>query len=596
MQDSKELPSTTSTVPGDLFDSKDKITLVSPKSSASASSEETSESTISSGSPTQQGYASSSHSDDTSNTSLMGLTPRKHSREDDPAYEDQPLIEYINLPSKFPSPATERYPRIDETDSNVTLVREHHAVREPQELAFAPNPRVGITEGNSPYSSSRKEGDSALVPEAPSQEDSPIFTLEQMRYSREPPERDENISTPMRHYSPHQVNQTDYYRNGNYSPDNLRRPSNDSTISSKTASNILGTPYRRTRRSDEYLDGYDEMGRRRGINGNFDDPYGLNSGADGQSHSAPEVQGSKNGSYNDFSSRASDDSCICRKNAAKRKNTGTHHMEHYRTRSNTPHRSRPQARDQCYENCNCCHCNKYDMRSDSYPCDDSFSCYSDSSKNSNMIDLAYQNNDEYMDLVQELEDTLSQRNKERVRRTMREFEIMSSQNKNLEKPIFDDDEPAHDGKLNKLQRRKGLQTHRKDCRCKSQEPHRREMPEVEHRCVDYAAERDNGDYYEQKRTNSGYVENVVRNMDPNPSIPDQTRKFPKFKRSQCCTRWQMDPRTGEWFKVYDEYEQRAMQSGRCMYDDRGMDRHQKHARCHDRRTCSDRYCKCKYSN
>lgn len=281
----------------------------------------------------------------------------------------------------------------------------------------------------------------------------------------------------------------------------------------------------------------------------------------------------------------------------KRKSTGTHHLEHYRTRSNTPRRSQQYGRDQYYENHNCCNC-RHEYPSDNYPCDDDFSSYSDSSKNSNVIDLAYQNNDEYLELVHELEDTLSQRNKERVRRTMREFEIMSSQNKNLEKPIFDDEEPLHKPKPSRLHRRKAP-CRTDTCRCKSQEPRHHEMPDMEHehRCRDYPPERDPREYYEQRRTSSsGYVENVVRNMDPNPCIPEQSRKYPKFKRSQCSTRWQMDQRTGEWFKVYDEYEQRAMQSSRCMYDDREVERPIKHLRHHDRRTCSDRYCKCKYSD
>lgn len=55
-------------------------------------------------------------------------------------------------------------------------------------------------------------------------------------------------------------------------------------------------------------------------------------------------------------------------------------------------------------------------------------------------DLPYQNNDDYLDLVQELEETLHSRNRNRVKRAMHEFESRSKQNKPLEKPIIDYDE------------------------------------------------------------------------------------------------------------------------------------------------------------
>lgn len=54
--------------------------------------------------------------------------------------------------------------------------------------------------------------------------------------------------------------------------------------------------------------------------------------------------------------------------------------------------------------------------------------------------LPYQNNDDYLDLVQELEETLHSRNRNRVKRAMHEFESRSKQNKPLERPIIDYDE------------------------------------------------------------------------------------------------------------------------------------------------------------
>lgn len=57
-------------------------------------------------------------------------------------------------------------------------------------------------------------------------------------------------------------------------------------------------------------------------------------------------------------------------------------------------------------------------------------------------DLPYQNNEEYLDLVQELEETLQNRSKNRVHRAMREFEHRSRYNKPLEKPIINYDETS----------------------------------------------------------------------------------------------------------------------------------------------------------
>ncbi|KAJ8955684.1 hypothetical protein NQ318_008555 [Aromia moschata] len=58
------------------------------------------------------------------------------------------------------------------------------------------------------------------------------------------------------------------------------------------------------------------------------------------------------------------------------------------------------------------------------------------------FDLPYQNSDDYLELVQELEETLQSRNRNRVRRAMQEFEHRSRCNKPLDQPILNYDETS----------------------------------------------------------------------------------------------------------------------------------------------------------
>lgn len=71
--------------------------------------------------------------------------------------------------------------------------------------------------------------------------------------------------------------------------------------------------------------------------------------------------------------------------------------------------------------------------------DDDISC-SDLCSSFEYPDLVYQHTEEYLDLVNELGETLSLRNKKRVETTIREFEFLSRQNKTLNKPLFDDED------------------------------------------------------------------------------------------------------------------------------------------------------------
>lgn len=57
-------------------------------------------------------------------------------------------------------------------------------------------------------------------------------------------------------------------------------------------------------------------------------------------------------------------------------------------------------------------------------------------------DLTYQNNEDYLDLVQELQETLHNRSRNRVHRAMKEFEHRSKYNKPLERPIINYDETS----------------------------------------------------------------------------------------------------------------------------------------------------------
>uniref|UniRef100_A0A6P7FT66 Myb-like protein D isoform X2 n=1 Tax=Diabrotica virgifera virgifera TaxID=50390 RepID=A0A6P7FT66_DIAVI len=57
-------------------------------------------------------------------------------------------------------------------------------------------------------------------------------------------------------------------------------------------------------------------------------------------------------------------------------------------------------------------------------------------------DLPYQNSDQYINLVQELEEKLQSRNKSRVQRTLQEFERRSRLNKPLEKPVINYEETS----------------------------------------------------------------------------------------------------------------------------------------------------------
>lgn len=101
----------------------------------------------------------------------------------------------------------------------------------------------------------------------------------------------------------------------------------------------------------------------------------------------------------------------------------------------------------CSMKCNC-HCgdfnNFYDQQQYNLKARRNPICYCQSDDEDEYYNdnLQYQNRDDYYELVQELEDTLVNRNRNRVRRAMHEFEQRSRMNRPLERPITNYDEPS----------------------------------------------------------------------------------------------------------------------------------------------------------
>ncbi|KAF2893369.1 hypothetical protein ILUMI_12803 [Ignelater luminosus] len=208
-----------------------------------------------------------------------------------------------------------------------------------------------------------------------------------------------------------------------------------------------------------------------------------------------------------------------------------------------------------------CTCNNFEISSNNEGSrrimDDEASYDSGCSGRSEFPDLVYQNTNEFMDLVNELGETLSQRNKARVRKAMREFEIMSSQNKNLEKPVFDSDS---DERLH-IQRRRRI-----PCPACSRCQKKRsceQQPFYNTRFTTICTKRDTNTSRCPSMVGSpshpqeahGYVNRVVRYMDDNNTRTNTMPESPKFHKKVGNPHWELNPRTGEWFKIYNGYYQ-----------------------------------------
>lgn len=160
----------------------------------------------------------------------------------------------------------------------------------------------------------------------------------------------------------------------------------------------------------------------------------------------------------------------------------------------------------------------------------------------NDVDLAYQQGGRYPELIDELEESITQRNKERFQKSMRHFEMLSRNNGSYESSFMDDED---------------------DYMCKPQRPKSRDRQSLTQRPLRVSSE----DRYKNLQTkneylakrpafqptpftrSAGYVEKVVKYMDPNVSA-DQN-KLAKLRSKVCSTRWELDPRSGEWYKVCD---------------------------------------------
>ncbi|KAJ8924160.1 hypothetical protein NQ315_006944 [Exocentrus adspersus] len=207
-----------------------------------------------------------------------------------------------------------------------------------------------------------------------------------------------------------------------------------------------------------------------------------------------------------------------------------------KTRSQRP-TPRPKLRDgpcSCNGGCRCCIKPRpkppvyrppvYETSSSEGADDDEESDYY--SPRPNNPELPYQNSDDYLDLVQELEETLQSRNRNRVRRAMQEFERRSKYNKPLEKPIIDYDQTS-ESEEPIIQKITQLTCEKKRC------------------CA--------GDMCVCRRETR--PKPVVREMNPRPRVRAGSATFKnQQQRVGGKTRWQMDTNSGEWYKVCDNQQ------------------------------------------
>ncbi|XP_050305805.1 uncharacterized protein LOC126742959 isoform X2 [Anthonomus grandis grandis] len=117
-------------------------------------------------------------------------------------------------------------------------------------------------------------------------------------------------------------------------------------------------------------------------------------------------------------------------------------------------RPRPPQGGRCVEQCTCGMAQSHEAYGEQYD-------YSNRGS-SNTADLPYQNNEEYLELVQELQDTLHTRTSNRVKKAREAFENRSKQNKPLEKPVINYDE-TDESEEPIMRRIDQLRTDRKMC-------------------------------------------------------------------------------------------------------------------------------------
>lgn len=134
--------------------------------------------------------------------------------------------------------------------------------------------------------------------------------------------------------------------------------------------------------------------------------------------------------------------------------------------------------------------------------------------------LAYQNNEDYLDLVQELEETLQNRSRNRVHRTMREFEHRSRYNKPLEKPIINYDETSES-----------------------------EEPIIQKICYLTDKKRKKTSYLPCKKPPNDEVYYRPGRQSKSPRPRSKSPPYLRRTAKRDNTHWQLDQKTGEWYKV-----------------------------------------------
>lgn len=451
--------------------------------------------------------------------------------------------------------STEPLPDLDSTDSDITLLDEKSGIK----------PRVQFAVNLS--------GDPAAIPsrsiEHPQAQNqmnaddanrSPSTKI----YSREPPERDESQSA-MRDYSNQAIPR--------YQSTHNAHSKSDSSVVFKNRSNKPEDYF-----NTSLIDATTSSAHRE-----YDDSTSSNLR---ETTALQKYQPMPCEYAVDDDGMCTESTCPHRRRDSSPCLEGTHHIKHYRSRRCE---KKP---DNC---CACPKCKCYHYQMCAYTTDeDQTTSFSNTSLATDFMDLPYQHNNEYLGLVHELEDTLSARNKERVRKTMREFEYLSRHNKSLKKPIFDDDDEElsntetyrrtkkkrHQSKSRRRPRSASVSKNRncgcqrKDCICGFS---RRALDECDRRLAAVPS-------------NAGYKGHV---MVSKPHDGDTQSK----PTARCHTRWSMDPRTGEWYKVYDELDEKPFNTGQPRISKSRSPEYRREA-CHSRsgRCTRAECCYCRHSS
>lgn len=170
--------------------------------------------------------------------------------------------------------------------------------------------------------------------------------------------------------------------------------------------------------------------------------------------------------------------------------------------------------------CNCENCCKKRFENDE-PSYDCTSYYSEPESDSNDLSLPYQNTDEYMELLEELEKRLLCRNRNRVLKTLVEFENCGQQNKSPRK--------SHTHHTEDNRKKNNNETHSPK-HCQKKCPLEPKCKRTEYRCTSEKGDWDQ-EYHNSVRRNCNLPSSRVNN-----------------------SKWRMI-RTGDWQKVEEEEDE-----------------------------------------